>query len=468
MDETIISWDGKSKELVHIFEGHEGSITAIGTSRGLLVSASADVTMRLWSIATGTPLRLLYGHSKSVLSLELGENWLLTGSADEDARVWTVHRKSDVSVTAITSRRLSGHDHPVTCVRYGSLEVVTGDNVGRIFVWWLATGQILRKCEAHKGMVKSLHFDAVHVLSGGVDHNVAITDLATGEVMQTLRGHDNHVLFVSFDSERLISISADNTIRLCKWGSNDAKPDKYHTLGEGESLMHVSKVSGVGVDELMRWNDIRDTRQLHAGMRLVVAKGDPDELTKAEKLALARERRLIGRARKGGVQGSLLSPEDAALLNPSSIQLYLQSIDNVTSLGNRMFGQEKKDKELFSSILHSAPTTMNIATRLQRENYEKTRHMPLRGCYPITAGNVDEWGDIADNVMLTMIHVFIEYQIVLLAQSLNYQTTSHLNVLGRMRNDGTRPPSRALLPLTTLDKVEEEDEKAQGGEESLC
>lgn len=93
------------------------------------------------------------------------------------------------------------------------MEIVSGDNLGRIFIWWTETGEILRQCFVHKGPIKSMQFDSIHIVSGGTDKCVCITDIATGEVIQTLRGHEKHVLAIAFDYERIISVSADNTLR---------------------------------------------------------------------------------------------------------------------------------------------------------------------------------------------------------------------------------------------------------------
>lgn len=181
VDEMIISWSVLDRKIVTFFEGHEGSITSIATCQGLLVSSAADVTTRLWDIASGNQLRILYGHSKSVLSIEMGLDWLMTGGADQEARVWQITRIGSRSVKAETTRRLVGHDEPVTCVRYGKLEALTGDNAGRIIVWWMATGQAIRRCQVHHGPCKTMHFDSVHIVSGGVDKNVCVTDIATGD-----------------------------------------------------------------------------------------------------------------------------------------------------------------------------------------------------------------------------------------------------------------------------------------------
>ena len=49
---------------------------------------------------------------------------------------------------------------PVTCVRYGELEIMSGDNLGRIFMWWMATGNkppyIIHKINVHTGPVRCM------------------------------------------------------------------------------------------------------------------------------------------------------------------------------------------------------------------------------------------------------------------------------------------------------------------------
>ena len=192
-DEWIISWEATTYELLKVFRGHEGSITAIACNDTMLASGAADNTVRLWNKTTSEMIRIVHGHSKSVLSMEIGEEWLCTAGGDEEIRVWTIgsHGKHSIAITCI--HRLVGHEVPVTCVRYGELEIMSGDNLGRIFMWWMATGNkppyIIHKINVHNGPVRCMQFDAVYIVSGGSDGTMCITDIATGEVMQTVRAH---------------------------------------------------------------------------------------------------------------------------------------------------------------------------------------------------------------------------------------------------------------------------------------
>lgn len=445
VDETIIAWDARSGRMGVVFEGHEGTITALAVCHSMLASASADVTTRLWDAASGTQLRVVYGHTKSVLSMELGADWLLTGSADEEARVWSIARRQR-SLSVTTLRRLAGHEQPVTCVRYGRLEVLTGDNAGVVLVWWTGSGEVIRRILAHRGMVKTLQFDAVHVVCGGVDGNVVIADIATGAVMQTLLGHEGHVLFVGFDSENVLSLGCDDTLRLYKWGEDAGPQDKHHVLGLGESLVEVCKSSGLSIADLMRWNDIRDTRQLHAGMRLIVAKGCPDQPTKAEKLALDRERRQAGREHKPGAAAvQLVSSAEAALLHPSRIHKLVTEDAVCLSLAQRLFGQTKRDRDMFPSTADSEGS-LSLAARLQNKRAPAAANLHLRAPVIISAETEEEWGAVCEALARAMLEVHVEREVFGLCAALLRPSSNASSLAGRL---GARKEASETLDRET-------------------
>ena len=259
----------------------------------LLASGSADSTIRIWDKLTAVQLRVVFGHSKSVTSIEMGPTWLLTASADEEVRVWEISHKHKHTLSVDCKYRLVGHDTGITCVRYGKLEVISGDVEGRIFLWWTETGKILREMHVHTGSVKCMQFDAIHIVSGGCDNTVCITDIATGDVLQSLRGHTGHILAVCFDTERILSASGDNTARFWSWGKKTLPEDKIHILNQGETLVAIAKMYDITANDLAVWNGITDMRkQMYAGMNLIVRKGDPSAPTAAERMAEERVRRL--------------------------------------------------------------------------------------------------------------------------------------------------------------------------------
>lgn len=457
-DEMIMVWDVKSYKRVRIMAGHEGTVVSIAVDGPLICSGGADTTIRLWSKSTGELLRILQGHTESVLSLELGPDWLLTGSQDEEVRVWSIFWKTQHTLVGVTRQRLIGHECPVTCVRYGNMEIISGDRKGRIFIWLVSSGAILRKCQVHQGQVKTMQFDATRIVSGGGDGNICITDIGTGSVIQTLRGHVGLVLSLCFDTQRVISVARDNKLYYWAWGKKeDGPPDKFHVLDKGQKLVDISKLYGVDVPTLMKWNGILEMRMCTPGMRLVVGKGDPTKLTTAEELAVERERR-----REVGLAYSKKNMKEVKQSRGSTLGLeydrvYRKAMDlDQFSLGNRLFGKDKQVAELFPDFVNVSVDPNSLGARLERNGREKlslnSRTRGQANQVFVTEDNEDEWGGVADSLALAMLDMLLEYEVydcVLEEQRVNRDPNS---VLGRMYNPKT---------IATKEQLQEQQIKKQ-------
>jgi hypothetical protein len=452
-DERILCWDTETYKLIRIMTGHEGSIVALASEAKYLVSSSSDNTMRLWNKHTGEHLRVIYGHGKSVLSLEVGPTWLLTGSADHEARVWQIIQKSKKTTVVECSHRLIGHHTSVTCVKYGAIEVMTGDQQGRIFIWWVNTGKIIRQCQVHDGPVKCLQFDSVHIVSGGVDNVVCIVDIATGEVLQKLRGHTGPILSLAFDSERILSVGSDNAIRYWQWGKKSGPQDKFHVIEPGETLAMIAKRNNLPIDTLMKWNGIRNATQVTQGKKIIVKKGDPNQLTDAEKQVIEQELKRIQNTDWAAKKMKKLNQQKQHGLNTGGLELpshdpYRRVHQLVTdidffSLGNRLFGQEKRKLDLFPDTTFLNADKYTLAGRLQQSTEEEThpdedtvgwqpKKSKVRPRYFISENNEDEWGHIADDLGRTMLDMMIElvsYEIII-DQKKELRSTQ--TVLGRI------------------------------------
>jgi membrane-bound lytic murein transglycosylase D len=51
---------------------------------------------------------------------------------------------------------------------------------------------------------------------------------------------------------------------------NAGRPGTVHELSAGETLWSIAQRYGVTVDDIKRWNNIKDTTRLPTGMRLTV------------------------------------------------------------------------------------------------------------------------------------------------------------------------------------------------------
>jgi murein DD-endopeptidase MepM/ murein hydrolase activator NlpD len=422
---------------------------------------------------------------------------MLTGSTDTEVRVWKIGKTKRGSAAVDCVYRLIGHEAAVTCVRFGQMEVLSGDVKGRIFIWWMKTGQVLRRCQVHSSPVKCIQFDSIHIVSGGADHSVCITDIATGEVssatssrflavpkltplhvpfisqvMQTLRGHTMGVIALAFDSERIISVSGDNTVRYWQWGQQTPPSDKLHVLDKGETLLSVAKRYSITVDELMRWNGVTDARQCFAGMTLIVRKADPDKLTDAEKLLLQKEKRAEGGARLAEKVGKDTAATDAMLQEGAKLFKYdrvhkIATDIDFFSLGNRLFGAQKRQLELFPDTVDPNVDTRNLAGRLKADEDRKREEAraadkgisdfarvpeqstdndedaaalawalktgsKVRPRYFLSADNEDEWGAVAEGLAVTMLQMLVEYEAYDVVMEQKRRLRSKQSVIGRI------------------------------------
>lgn len=454
-DQSIICWDLVDRSFVYKLVGHNGSVVSLACDNHHVISGSSDNTMRLWSRSSRKLIRVLYGHSKSVISMEIGLDWILSGSVDCEARMWKIsisdiqdnEKKSKNSTSISNSRKhysietsllFRGHESPVTCVKYGAIEVVTGDNLGNIFIWWLKTGEILRKIKVHDGPVRSLQFDSIHIVSGGLDKNVAIVDIATGEILQTLRGHTESILAIAFDNERIISIGQDNTIRYWRWSTssdnaNVESRDKYHVLNEKETLYSIAKNYSISLDNLMKWNGIKNAKDINIGMKLLVKKGNPNELTKHELEAAKKSQKHIKNSsyilkklkNTNGLDKILLDNDEEdvnnlsiSLLNKKlnqSINKYAQSLQGYdqSTLTNRLFYQDKREVDLFSRDNNTKMEKNSLISRLiSKKNEDNSKDFNMKyEKYYFTKENKEEWIEIAKEYMELFLNNYIEMEI---------------------------------------------------------
>ena len=84
-DMTVRLWDRFTGEVVHRLEGHRSTVTSVAMDEVLVITGSYDTTARLWDRATGVLIRTLEGHRAGVLSVAMDGTHMLTGSADKTA-----------------------------------------------------------------------------------------------------------------------------------------------------------------------------------------------------------------------------------------------------------------------------------------------------------------------------------------------------------------------------------------------
>ncbi|TLD03947.1 hypothetical protein PgNI_11214 [Pyricularia grisea] len=204
-DLTIKLWDPSDDyKNIRTLPGHDHSVSAIrfmpsgasgaAMSGNLLVSASRDMTLKIWDVSTGFCLKTIRGHTAWIRDVypSLDGRYLLSTGDDSTVRLW------DLSVTNPENRlTMIGHDHYVECCALAPPSSYP-------FFSRLAG---LKKPPAASST-------AEFMASGSRDKTIKLWD-ARGTLLKTLIGHDNWVRALVFHpgGRYLLSVSDDKTLR---------------------------------------------------------------------------------------------------------------------------------------------------------------------------------------------------------------------------------------------------------------
>ena len=149
------------------------------------VSASKDMTLRLWDLETGQLTRVLKGHNSWVISVAISRDgrYALSGGADKAVKLWDLTTGAEV-------KAFMGHTQSVLGV--------------------------------------DLSPDGRTALSASWDKTIKLWDIASGREIQTLTGHSDWVRNVAFASDgwKALSASNDKTVRFWDF----TRPTKTHRI----------------------------------------------------------------------------------------------------------------------------------------------------------------------------------------------------------------------------------------------
>jgi WD40 repeat protein len=207
-------WDVPSGKLIHELKGQRSWLESVAFSPDgrLLASASgiADLTIRLWEVATGKEL-LRFKTSGMVGSATLAfspDGKALAGSIREGTiHLWDV-------ATGRELRKLPGHGCWVRGIAFSGdgTRLAAGSRDHSVSVWDLQTGKPLQEFPAHQGTVVTLAFspDGRRLASGAdEDHALIVWDLATAKPRFRSAEHHRNVLTVAYSPDGKLLASGD-------------------------------------------------------------------------------------------------------------------------------------------------------------------------------------------------------------------------------------------------------------------
>jgi len=134
-DRTIRVWDMNLKKCQKVLEGHQKSVWGLRfLSKSLLVSCSGDATVKIWNLKSGECTRTIMGHEGAVWCIQIKQNYLISGAADKTAKIWNL-RNCSLFAT------FSGHPGSVFSVDMNDdcNQLFTGSIEGWVRIWDVKT-----------------------------------------------------------------------------------------------------------------------------------------------------------------------------------------------------------------------------------------------------------------------------------------------------------------------------------------
>lgn len=175
----------------------------------------------IFDYSSSTPAKIATIDTKSKASIALAftpdNSSVVTTGLDDSIRVFSIISPKQTYVFG-THKNI----HSV-CISPDGTKICTGGEDGKVKVWNLSNGQLIKTINAHSATVNALKFspDGNYLLSALADQMLHIWDASTWGMVTMLMGHSDEItaIDISSDQKFIISASNDSTIILWNWGT---------------------------------------------------------------------------------------------------------------------------------------------------------------------------------------------------------------------------------------------------------
>ncbi|KAK3379268.1 WD40-repeat-containing domain protein [Lasiosphaeria ovina] len=173
-------------------QAHLDEITALHFRGDVLVSGSADKTLRQWDLEKGRCVQTL-----DVMWASAQASVLSAG----DSTWRQTSRATDASADFVGA--LQVFESALAC----------GTADGMVRLWDLRSGQVHRSLVGHTGPVTCLQFDDVHLVTGSLDRSIRIWDLRTGSIYDAY-AYDHPITSMMFDTRRIVCAAGEDVVKV--------------------------------------------------------------------------------------------------------------------------------------------------------------------------------------------------------------------------------------------------------------
>lgn len=243
-DMTIRIWDVATGRELQCIEGHDKTVTGVAFSPTgkQLISTSRDSTARVWDLTTNEQVALFDRHSREVNAaafLPDGKRVLVAGHYDP-LRLWDVE-----SERLLKTYPQSGGQHTLVVSKDGAT-VIVGTCEGTLRAWDVESGRPLWNTDSvqpgrgHGVSGTMLSADGSQVYYCVTDGEVQVREVRTGGLLRKLAVQHNNQVAVCPDG-RLVALGGPE-IRLCSVPTGTP----LVRLSRGRELVHAVAFSPDG------------------------------------------------------------------------------------------------------------------------------------------------------------------------------------------------------------------------------
>ncbi len=216
-DMTVRVWNAGTGAQIAVLRGHNAAVNSAAYSADgtRIVTASDDRTARIWDARSGKQILVLSGHTGRLTSAAYSpdDKHIVTSSSDRTARIWDTHSGVQIMV-------LRGHQGPVVSAAYSpdGMRIVTGSTDRTARVWDTRTGAQIAALVGHQSGIFGAAYspDGTRIATASLDRTARVWDALTGAQIAVLHGHDDVLNSVAWSpgGERIVTASEDYTARI--------------------------------------------------------------------------------------------------------------------------------------------------------------------------------------------------------------------------------------------------------------